>query len=238
MGTPDRVEHECRQGRRCKARIRDDEGEFHGAGVERPDSLCRSCEATAFEGIRHLSDDYRMLYSARTDKRVTGVAPKVSGSSQRPLPIAVSVDSLMSEIDDEALRWTLRITKGEPLPGMPRYRVERCVAILTANTGTLVDLPTQVVTAWFPHPDGGDWDGRLELDGVDAVLRLARLHERAVKLLGLDEPKDAWLRESCHVCGMAALTSSLETQLITCRGCHNVWHQDDFARLNNPLAVA
>lgn len=225
-------EHECRQGRRCKSRVKNDEGEFRGAGVERPGSLCRPCEDAAFEAIRQLGDDYGQLQYARTDKRVTGSAPRVSGSMERPIPIQVAPDALMEEIDDEALRWTLRITHGDDLPSDARSRVRRCIAILGANLGTLVDLPMQVVTAWFPYADGGDWDGRVELDGVDAVLRLARLHERAVNMLGLDEAKLMWLRESCHVCGLAALTMDPQGELITCRSCRNVWHQKEFARLN------
>jgi len=225
-------EHECRQGRKCKARIKNAEGQFHGVGVERPESLCRPCEDSAFEAIRQLSHDYGQLQGARTDRRVTASAPRVSGSSERPIPIQPAVDALMEEVDDEALRWTLRITRGDELPPDPGSRVARCITILSANLGTLIDLPVQVVTAWFPYPNGGDWDGHLQLDGVDAVLRLARLHERAVTMLGVDEPKMMWLRESCHVCGLAALTMDPEGELITCRGCRNVWHQQEFARLN------
>jgi len=231
-------EHECRQGRRCKARRRDTEGAWHGAGVERPNTLCRGCEKHGFAAIAELSRDYGGLAGARIEQRSHASGPKVSGSSERPVPISLTADTLMAEIDDELTRWTLRITRGDPLPRHARERVYRCVAILGAATGTLVDLPRQVVAAWFPHPDGGDWDGRMELDGVDAVLRLTRLHERAVSVLGLEEAKYEWLREPCHVCGHKTVAASLEEPLVKCRNCHNVWDQDEFARLNNPMLVA
>ncbi|MFE7799030.1 hypothetical protein [Nocardia sp. NPDC057440] len=234
----DTPEHQCRQGRRCKARIKDDAGEFHGAGVDRPDSLCKPCEEHAFAAIRSLRSDYLMLTIARTRTSSTVSGPKVSGSGERPIPIPLPVDTLMTAIDNEATRWALRITRGDSLDPHPARQVLECLKIVCANLGTLVDLPEQVVAAYFPYPFGGDWDGRLELDGVDAVLRLASFHYRAEKILGLEQPRANWLRESCHVCGRATLVSDLGAATITCKSCQNVWDQDEFARLNNPLVAA
>ncbi|MGY2019380.1 hypothetical protein [Nocardia gipuzkoensis] len=234
-------EHECRQGKRCKARTRDADDRLHGAGVERGGSLCRPCEEHVFADIRQLSDDYLLLTVARTMARSKVTGPKVSGSSERPIPISLAADTLMTTIDNEATRWAVRITRGEPLSPHPIGQVLECLRILCSNLGTLVDMPRQVVGAYFPYPDGGDWDGRLELDGVDAVLRLASLHQRAMRVLGLEPEKDERLNdEYCHVCGIAALTISVRTDLITCRNpdCRNVWHREEFARLNNPLAAA
>lgn len=233
MSARETPEHQCRQGRRCKAKIRDSEGEWHGVGVERPDSLCRPCEEHAFADIRELSTDYLHLTRARTEERSKVSGPKVSGSSDRPIPIQLAADTLMAAIDIEATRWAVRVTGGDPVAHDEPLRA------LCSNLGTLVDLPPQSVTIWIPHPDGGDDHGRTVLDGVDAVLRLSRLHQRAMKVLGLDPERDERLNEEfCHVCGIAALTMSVRTNLITCRACHNVWHQNAFARLNNPLAAA
>lgn len=223
----DGPEHECRQGRRCKARLRDAESRWHGAGVERPDSLCRPCEEHAFADIRQLGDDYYLLNAARTEERSRLSGQKVSGSSERPIPIPLGIDTLMTEIVEESARWARRLPgEGDEL------------AVIGANLGTLVDLPPQELTVWVPHPDGGDDITRIVLDGVDAVLRLSKLHQRAMTALCLETPKDQTLHEPCHVCGRAMLTASLRTNLITCRGCRNVWHQDQLARLNNPLAAA
>lgn len=225
-------EHQCRQGRKCKARVRDAEGKYHGDGVERPGSLCRPCEREAFESIGYLRDDYGLLAAARTEERSKVSGPKVSGSSERPIPIPLGIDTLMSDIDAEATRWAVRITRGDPIPDTG------ALTLLCANLGTLVDLPMQLVTVWRPHPDGGDDVTTTTMDGVDAVLRLARLHVRAETVLGLEEPRTEWLRETCHVCGHRTLASVLSDATITCKSCRNVWDQDEFARLNNPLAVA
>lgn len=229
----DSPEHQCRQGHRCKARVRDDDGAFHGAGVEDANTLCRPCEFAAFDAIRALAQDYAALRVARTRVRSHISGPKVSGSSQRSIPIALAADTLMSDIDLETLRWAVRITRGDPIPG------DDCFAVLCAHLGTLIGLPAQQVTVWVPHPDGGDGTARAVYDGVDAVLRLARLHQRAQAVLELDEPRVQWLRESCHVCGYCTLTSSIPEATISCKSCRNVWDQDVFAGLNNPLlAVA
>ncbi|MBF6350341.1 hypothetical protein IU448_15140 [Nocardia flavorosea] len=224
---PETVAHECRQGRHCKNRTRTAEGQWHGAGVERAGTLCRSCEEHAFADIRQLADDYADLAQARTEPTRIGGGPKVSRSAELPVPIALIVDTLMTEIDEEAARWARR------LPGDGSD-----LAVISSHLGTLTDLPAQTVTVWIPHPDGGDDIGDIVLDGVDAVLRLAALHRRAEKLLGHDAVKDSRLTEACHVCGMCTLTVSLQTNLITCRMCKNVWHQDEFTRLNNPLMAA
>lgn len=242
MGNPVAITHECRQRHRCKSRYRDDEGEWHGAGVEDAGRLCQPCEATAFDAIRALGRDYLTLQAAITEPRGRIDGPKVTGSSERKIPIPLDIDTLMGDIDNETLRWTLRITRGDALPSAPEERVLRCVSILSANLGTLIDLPVHVVAAWFPHPDGGDWDGKLVFDGVDAVLRLAKLHQRAQSVLGLVETT-TWLAECCHVCGLRALTIASDSDdpddsLVSCRSCKNVWSQAQFARLNNPLAAA
>ena len=224
---PETVEHECRQGRHCKNRQRATDNQWRGAGVERAGSLCRPCEEHAFADIRQLSDDYDALAAARAEPTRIAGGPKVAHSAELPVPIPLVVDALMTEIIEETTRWARR------LPGEGESFTALCSCL-----GTLVDLPAQMVTVWVPHPDGGDDFGEMTLDGVDAVLRLSSLHRRAVKLLGQDEVKDSRLTEPCHVCGMCTLTVSLQTNLITCRMCHNVWHQDEFTRLNNPLVAA
>jgi len=231
-------EHECRQGRKCDDRIRDAAGEWHGAGVERPDTLCQYCEKRAFDALGQLWDDYKSLEAAIVEPRGRVDGPKIRKTADRKIPIPLDVDSLMMAIDDETLRWAIRVTKGDPLPGTPRDRVRQCVRILRSSTGTLVDLPRRRVAAWMPYPDGGDYDGLLELDGVDAVLRLADLHRRAQSTLGLTESKTERLNDPCHVCGLALLMMDISESIIKCRGCWNCWSEEEFARLNNPMAAA
>lgn len=220
-------EHQCRQARRCKARVRMDDGTLAGTGVERPDSLCRSCEESAFADIRELANDYRMLSAARTEQRSHASGPKVSGSSERPILISIAADTIMTAINEESARWARRL---------PGHGDE--LTVICSQLGTLVDLPPQQVTVWIAHPDGGDNTMRITLDGVDAVLRLSALHQRSMKVLDVGPERDEKLEDPCHVCGWAAVTASVKTELVTCHRCHNVWHQTEFARLNNPLAAA
>lgn len=230
-------QHQCRQGRRCKDSVPHPDGELVGAGVERPDSLCRACEQAAFTALGELATDYRGLAVAVHQPRGRIDGPKISRTADRPIPLPLDVLTLMDAIDDETLRWTLRITRGDPLPAAPAARVERCVAILRANTGTLVDMPRARVTVWMPHAYGGDFAGAQEYDGVDAVLRLAALHHRALSTLGLTEAPVEKLRDICHVCGHEALTMIVADAVIKCRNCRNCWSQDEFTRLNNVLVA-
>lgn len=221
-------EHECRQGRdSCKGRIRDGEGKWHSAGVERPDSLCRACEDSAFADIRELANDYALLEIFRLVVPSAVSGPKVSGSSEPSIPIALGIDTLMTEMVEESARWARR------LPGQGDE-----LTVICSSLGTLVDLPPKVMVMWRPHPDGGDDTTTKVLDGVDGVLALSALHHRTIQVLGLEAPTESWLKESCHVCGRQQVFSSLSEALIRCRGCRNVWDQDEFMRLNNPFLAA
>ena len=224
----DTATHECRQGRRCRARTRTEDDQWHGKGVERPNTLCRPCEEHAFDAIRELGYDCMELRHALHEGLTQGSGPKVSGSSERSIPIPLAVDSLLGEIDAEATRWAVRVTQGDPIAHTQPLRA------VCANLGTLVDLPPQSVTVWRPHPDGGDDHDRIVLDGVDAVLRLAALHQRAMTLLGLTETK-TFLRDPCPHCARKALEVSKDQERITCQGCRIVWGKELFAHLSNVL---
>lgn len=221
-------DHQCRQDRRCKARVQDAEGSFRGVGVERPNSLCHPCEEVAFDNIRQLPDDCRLLAEAFHEGRAQDSGPKVSGSSDRSIPIPLALDSLLGEIDNEATRWAIRVTKGDPIAH------DSPLTAVLANLGTLVDLPPQSVTAWRPHPDGGDDHDRIVLDGVDAVLRLSGLHQRAWALLGLTETT-TFLPDPCPHCARKALAVSKDQSMVTCKGCRIVWDSPRFALLSNIL---
>ncbi|MFC5789687.1 hypothetical protein ACFPPE_07440 [Agromyces tardus] len=237
--------HECRQGKRCKSRRRDDDGELHGAALETADSLCRLCEEEAFAAIRALPRDFALL--ADTSTNPTGTrsrTPAVRRTPGRSAPINLDAYELMAKIDDELLRWALRLdTDFDDAPRDPQQRVARCVAVLSTRLGTLVDQPTHIFDALLPHPDGGDYLGRESLNGVDAVLRLATYHRTAQGILGLTETSVSYLNtETCHLCGTRSLYAHLDEDpgddcRIACRTCHHTWSQDEFTRLNNPEAA-
>ncbi|WP_330253119.1 hypothetical protein OG874_00440 [Nocardia sp. NBC_00565] len=228
MSARENPEHQCRQGRRCKARLRDTEGEFHGMGVERPNSLCRPCEECAFDAIRELDTDYGLLSAEFAEERSIAPDPKVSGSSELPIPIPLGIDTLMTEISEEAARWARR------LPGEDPYYVGECLTKICSNLGTIVDMPPRQFTIWAPHPDGGDGFTTTILDGVDGILGLADLHRRAQIILGIVETT-TYLRDPCPHCARKALAVSKDQERVTCKGCRIVWDKQHFALLSNVL---
>jgi hypothetical protein len=224
----DSPEHECRQHRRCKARVKNANGKYRGLGVERPDSLCLPCEEHAFAAIRQLKDDYGLLWGARTEEPSTSSQPKVSGSTELPVPIALGVDALITEFDEEAARWSRRLSGEDP------YSTNACLSKIFANLGTIADMPPSQFTVWVPHPDGGDSFAATVMDGVDGILRLANLHRRAQALLGLVE-MTTFLPDPCPHCARKALAVSKDQELITCKGCRVAWDSAHFALLSNVL---
>ncbi|MFI5783523.1 hypothetical protein [Nocardia sp. NPDC051570] len=223
--------HECRRGHRCHARARDEEGRWHGHGVERPDTLCQDCEREAFAAIRCLYDDWCQLEDAKLSPPPRDRAPKVTRTALYAVPIRLDIDTIQSAIEDETLSWASILTHGDPLPEHRRACVAACVDILSTHLGTLVDLPRRLRWRFSAHPDGGDDLVRVGLDGVDAVLGLADLHRHTQSVLGLADIR-IWLPDSCHVCGVKALTSAPDQETVTCQACRSVWAKEEFARLN------
>ncbi|ATL65116.1 hypothetical protein [Nocardia terpenica] len=223
--------HRCRQRHRCVARVRDDDGRWLGGGVDRAGTLCRGCEDAAFAAIRQLYDDWCLLEVAKLAPPPRDQAPKVTRSGLYTVPIRLDIDTLQSAIEDETLTWARTLTHGDPLPAARGECVRRCVAILSTHLGTLVDLPRRPRWRMTPCPDGGDDLVRIGLDGVDAVLQLADLHRYTCNALGLTETR-IWLPDPCHVCGVKALTSSHDQEIVTCQACRSVWGKEEFARLN------
>lgn len=225
-------EHECRQGRKCKARVKNNDGTFRGAGVERPESLCRPCEDNAFEAIWQLGADWDELSIALTEPRTTADQGQyVSRSAGHPVPLRVDVDAVMVDIVMELVRWVRVLTKGDPLPSDSGECVKRSVTILGAHKGTLIDLPPRDFSDWNRR---GDALTSVSLDGVDAVLRLAKLHARALAVLGQSQTR-IWLPDPCPACGRKSLSPSTNQEHISCQGCHAVWDAKHFALLGNVL---
>lgn len=135
----------------------------------------------------------------------------------------------MRDIDAETGRWAARLTGGDPMP-----TVEHQVVAITTRLGTLIDQPARSVPVLVDRHDGGDDLELVELDGVDAVLRLAALHHRAQSVLGLSESV-TMLPDPCPHCGMRALAPSRDQETVSCRGCGISWDRTHFALLNRVL---
>ncbi|MEV6432593.1 hypothetical protein [Nocardia sp. NPDC051463] len=162
------------------------------------------------------------------EERSATADPKVSGSTELPIPIPLGIDSLITEFNEEAARWSRRLQGDDP------YSVDACLTKICVHLGTIVDMPERQFTIWAPHPDGGDGFTTTLLDGVDGILRLARLHHRAQALLGVVETT-TFLSDPCPHCARKALAVSKDQERVTCKGCRIVWDKSHFALLSNVL---
>jgi hypothetical protein len=232
--TRDMNEHQCRQGKRCAARTRDKANAWQPAGTERPNTLCLACESINFDAIRELNRDWGHLAASITTKRVTDTGPKVVSSQAHPTPIRLDVDALQNDIETELLRWARILTRGDQFPDRSGECVLATHIVVISRLGTLVDLPPREIVVLEPHSDGGDYVQRIPADGVDAILRLAKLHHRAEHVLQT-RPVRIWLTDPCPACGRKALAASKDQARITCQGCRAVWDKDQFVRLGTVL---
>lgn len=229
----DTLEHECRKGRRCATRTRTPDGEYRGGGIETP-GLCTPCEEHAFDAMNELHTDWARLDGALTATRKSNT-PQIGGTNAHPIPLRLDVAAISAEIETEVIRWARVVTRGNvDLPAVTGTCVSHCVTILRLHTGTLIGQPTRRYWDLQPHPDGGDHLAQIELDGVDAVLRLAELHNRATKALDLAEAR-IWLPDPCPHCGRKALLPSNNQERVTCQACRITWDSDHFALLSNVL---
>lgn len=223
--------HRCRQRHRCVARVRDDDGRWLGGGVDRTDTLCRGCEEAAFAAIRQLYEDWCLLEVAETRSATAG-----SGAEGDPVDAVFGADPPRHRhpaVRDRGRNPHLGTHTHPQRPAACRAR-----GLCAPMCGDPVDPPRHprgpaapAAVADGPRADGGDDLGRVDLDGVDAVLGLAELHRYTQNLLGLIETR-IWLPDPCHVCGVKALTSSPDQETVTCQACRSVWGKEEFARLN------
>ena len=222
------AEHECRQGKRCRARKRDPNNTWRPAMIEHQ-GLCRPCEDATFDAIRDLGADRAQLDAAITVDCRKQQTAKVGGTRDMPTPLNLAAEALAAAIDTEWTRWGRAVTRpDDPDCDLPYRWYMR----ITTRLGTLVDLPTRRYWDMLPLPFGGDHLAQLEADGVDGALRLAELHHQAGKVTGRTETR-IWLPDPCHVCGMKTLSPSAGQDLITCRSCRNVWDAHQFAKLQD-----
>lgn len=225
-------DHYCRRGRRCKTRTRN--GTEYVAGMIEKPGLCSPCEQSGFDAIAQLDADWLRLDHALANVS-KGNAPKIGGTNEHPIPLRLDAEALSTAIVVEVVRWARVVTRGnEDLPDHTGRCVARCVTILRTGTGTLIDQPRRTYSDLTPLPDGGDEVVRIDLDGVDAVMRLHDLHKNARHTMGDIETR-IWLPDPCHVCGRKALSASKDQARITCQACRNVWSKEHFARLNDVL---
>lgn len=228
------ITHLCRQESRCSSRHRGKDNEWVPAGTEKPNSLCRPCEESAFDALGELHIDWRRLYLSLTEPHASPIQSKVSKTAGNPIPIPLGLDALMTSIETETLRWARIVTQGDEVPWGREDAVRHCVSVLWSRKGTLVDLPVRSVWINEPLPLGGDKITEVQRDGVDALLSLARLHRSTESLLQTAEAR-IWMADPCPSCGRKALAASKNQETVACKGCRAVWDKHHFALLGDVL---
>lgn len=229
----DEVVHDCRQGPRCADRRRGDDGGWVPAGTLVPRSLCLACEQRATTAVRGLHVDWRELFLRLPATSSGALDAPVSGSRDLPIPIRTSVEACMGDIEEELLRWHRQLTGGDGVPVGPEDVVRVCLTAVLSRLPALLGLPVRVVAVTAVDSAGDDFTELVELDGVDAVLRLAALHARAQHLVGASWVT-RWLDHVCPSCRTRTLkvrsTGDDREDLTTCIKCFQVWPDAELDR--------
>ncbi|RZT87480.1 hypothetical protein EV383_4405 [Pseudonocardia sediminis] len=264
----------CARDRRCgdRQRVQGPDGRpikakghlvYVGVPINTDRGLCTICTQTVRNEIPHLAADWRelaTLIAAGGD--TTGEV--VSSSRDLPVPIRLSVEALMRDIDVETTLWAEQVAEAlgqdwdieAAWTSRARIRVERAVSVLTNTTDTLTQLPAidrdvyrggERVRVWRPDPEGGDvlstgatgWHEYTywAQDGLDAALRMLDLHDRTRILAGRGELVHK-LPAPCPNprCGRLTLVRPNGKDHVECETCHERWAEEDYKRLTDILA--
>jgi hypothetical protein len=197
--------------------------------------LCDRCVSVVSAATARLVADYVSLYVAQRTGRRPAVGELVSSSRELPVPISLSFTTLAEQIMCEAT------TFAEPLAerlgiewspvGRPGFQLQRSVDLLASSTAVLVQLSTFAARLWG---DQG-WFAVVELDGVDAGLRLLSLHRAAQAALGLTRAV-VELPALCPSCGTGQLVRVAGSDGVSCQRCGRVLSELDYRRLTIVLA--
>lgn len=224
--------YRCLRGRRCKDAEPDERGNLVGRAIEIPEGLCRRCARLAGQAIAALPRDYAELELIMALHGRPG--EHVSGTRAAPLPLRAEVVALQTEIDATVSAWApsiaarLRITWDsvaiQRLRGGPR--VARAAHLLAGDYEALLRQGPTTVNTWVP----GVGPMITIHTGLEAALRLVRLHERA-QLVTSGGTGDARLPVPCHLCEAPALVRPNGADHVECRGCGASWPEADYRRL-------
>lgn len=267
-GTPeiDRARR-CARDRRCpdRQRVQGADGKplkvdghlvYVGVPITTERGLCVICAQTVRNDIPHLAADWRELagiIAAGGD--ATGET--VSSSRDLPVPIRLSVEALMRDIDVEATLWAEQVADHHGIDfdieaawaSRAHVRVDHAATILANGVDTLVTLPEidrdryrngERARVWRPDPDGDDvldtetrgWReyDYWRQDGLAAALRMLELHDRTRILAGRGELVHK-LPAPCPRCERLTLVRPNGKDHVECEACKDRWAEDDYKRL-------
>jgi hypothetical protein len=219
-----------------------------GCQLNAEQGLCEMCETHVSQAVRHLIGDYVELTSLLGTSGAASDA-QVKFSRELRIPLRLAAKTLQEAILEETSTWLPTLTEAL---GMDWYtsteeriyraqvRVHRASRILTHTVSQLLKLPPQEVPAWDSNgmpllDETFEYQDAVELDGIDAALRLLRLHELTKVVAGRTELVHE-LVTPCPRCNRIALVRYDGTTEVTCRGCHDTWPEADIKRLCLVLA--
>jgi hypothetical protein len=237
--TPEPVQYRCRRGAWCSERVAEEHEtgprRWVGAEIGDPVGLCSPCRLTTQRAVRYLPGDYSELSGLLSYRAASsGDGLYVSrGKGSPPVPINLAAEALQRAIDHEAVTW-LEVLTGADTQRLrvtrPAVRVAMASRVLLAEFARWMVWPPYEVTLW----DGDEWSVE-PVAGIDAALRLLRLHERVASLGG----RSALVHRShadCPACSARALRRENGSEWYECGMCGELVGMDAFARLVSAAA--
>lgn len=239
--------HRCATGERCRdrERLEDDQGNktWAGARLDRERGLCVACTRDLDTCLPLLVEDYVEL-STLLGEHGTAGGEIVASSRDLPIPLRLAVKTLQEQIVTEADTWVEPVCERMGIDWLstteqaltkPQARLARAVPILSKSVSVLLALPPQEVSAWddegMPLLDAtGDHQETVELDGVDAALRLLRLHNLTRLVAGRGRLRHK-LPAPCPHCHRITLVRDNGESDVHCLACKLRWPEKDYERL-------
>ena len=252
-------QRECARAERCldSRSVPNGDGTYITAGALGYRTFCDACRGHIVRCLEQMPGYYQDLREILGDKSA-GHGERVSGSREHPIPLNVTVDSLMGELIASVHVWAARVAFTAGLKSvpetMPRAYVdapfEGLCGMLAAHVDVLVSLEAAPMGVQISlveadelpadadvirHYDAGyavltDWRS-----GADAGLDLCRLNNRCRNVLGhtrADEPIEGRCFE-CGILGSLVRPDSSEGILdyARCRSCGTTYTGADYKML-------
>lgn len=191
--------------------------------------LCPGCTEASKSDLNLLRYDYVDLSQLIPLPDVRGEAGRIfRPKPESKAPIDVSVFTLRGDVAwfvrqaAEVLRWHSGTRLANPMPVREGYQLDTDVRYLIPRVDNLAGLPKFKIH-WLPEDEE-----RSELDGVELVLHIRRLHKRARKVCGT-LPRLITVPGDCGPCGTPSLRrNSDDAAKIWCTHCKNTLTRDEY----------
>lgn len=246
----DDSQRECARAERCSdARV----DLVDGKTVRLPALTYRAfCDVDRNHIEKALRDmpGYQRRVHAEIGSKSQAVGPVVSTSKSAPLPINLSVDELLCDMQAIIISWHERVAAVARLAA-PDGHVSTACRVLAAHVDVLLALPEEPMgrsvslheaaklptgTVGLVHKTAAYADVILHLDGARAGLEVLNLTHRSRRLLGETKPQPRHLSGvACGSCGFTELRELLDDDSqpsgAKCWECRNEYDMDGYRDL-------